>query len=66
MHLARAITGARDAIIFMSIVLRSTVQRFFSHTEEGSQTRNVCVFQKQLTLLDVLNRTTPHQLFRMC
>ena len=42
----------------MSIVLRSTVQRFFPHTEEGSQTPNVCVFQKQLTLLDVLNRTT--------
>ena len=28
-NLARAITGARAAIIFMSTVLRSTVQRFF-------------------------------------
>ena len=28
-NLARAIKGARAAIIFMSTVLRSTVQRFF-------------------------------------
>ena len=40
MHPVRAITRARAAIIFV-YVLRSTVQRFFSHTEEGSYTRKV-------------------------
>ena len=40
-------------IIFMSIILRSTVQRFFSHTEEGPKTRNACVFGKHLTLFDI-------------
>ena len=33
-------------IIFMSMILRSTVQRLFSDTEEGSYTQNVCVFFK--------------------
>ena len=46
MHLARAITRARALVIFMSMILRSTVQRLFSHTEEGSYTQNVCVFLK--------------------
>ena len=37
---------------------------FFSHTKEGSQTQNVCVFQKKLTLFDILYQISPHQLLK--
>ena len=54
---ARPITRARASIIFMSMILRSTVPRFFSHTEEGSYTRNVCLKEKNIcmywTLFDI-------------
>ena len=45
-HLARAITGERAAIIFMSTVLRNTVQRFFSHWRRDINPKRLSFFRK--------------------
>ena len=45
---ALAITGARAAIMFMSIVLRSTVQRFFLTLMKGHKPETFVFFKKKI------------------